>query len=413
MSPFAISFRERSMDEHLKQDKLSSPASRAGVANHDVQEVAGETAASRPGIRFYLAWVVAILVVLGALGAFMVARSRKLNQQAQARAQEQQRGLRVLVQPVYRPPAIRTLELPATLRGYTETPIYAKVSGYLRSIKVDKGVRVKKGQLLAVLEAPELDQQVANARATYNLNAITDQRNQSLLRENIVPRQTADESHNTMLAAKANVEQFQALEGYKLITAPFTGVVTARYVDPGALIPQTTTSTTNTPILSIATLSPLRVYSEVPQALAPFIRDGDPATVTVSEYAGRKFEGKITRHPEALTTATRTMLVEVDLPNRDQMLFPGMYARMALQVTAPVAVRMVSDDALVFRDGKPFVPVVRENRLKLVPVTLGFDDGVNVEVTGDLSDQDLVAVNVGQAAHDGEQVQPIRATQPH
>ena len=401
------------MDEHLKQDKLSSPASRAGVANHEVQEVAGENAASRPGIRFYLAWVVAIVVVLCALGAFMVARSRKLNQQAQARAQEQQRGLRVLVQPVYHPPAVRTLELPATLRGYTETPIYAKVSGYLRSIKVDKGVRVKKGQLLAVLEAPELDQQVANARATYNLNAITDQRNQTLARENIVPRQTADESHNTMLAAKANVEQLQAMEGYKFITAPFTGVVTARYVDPGALIPQTTTSTANTPILSIATLSPLRVYSEVPQALAPFIRDGDPATVTVSEYAGQKFEGKITRHPEALTAATRTMLVEVDLPNRDQTLFPGMYARVTLQVTAPVAVRMVSDDALVFRDGKPFVPVVRENRLKLVPVTLGFDDGVNVEVTGDLSDQDLVAVNVGQAARDGEQVQPISATQPH
>jgi RND family efflux transporter MFP subunit len=402
------------MDEHLmSQDRPSPHGSGTTVANTDETRGSSETAARpRPGIRFYVSWVLAIALVLCALGAFVLARNRKLGRQAQALAQQQQRGPRVLVQPILHPPALRSLELPATMHGYTETPIYAKVSGYLKNIKVDKGVRVTKGQVLAILESPELDQQLANARATFDLNAITDRRNQTLAHESIVPRQTADESHNNMLAAKANVDQLQALEGYKLITAPFTGVVTARYVDPGALIPQTTTSNSNTPILALATLSPLRVYTDVPQALAPFIRDGDPAIVSVGEYPGRSFEGRITRHPEALTAATRTMLVEVDLPNREQLLFPGMYAKVTLKVSAPSAERMVSDDALVFRDGKPFVPVVRDNRLQLVPVTLGFDDGVNVEVTGDLSDQDLVAVNVGQAVHDGEQVQPISQT-PH
>jgi membrane fusion protein (multidrug efflux system) len=299
--------------------------------------------------------------------------------------------------------------LPAKLRGYTETPIYAKIAGYLRVIKVDKGDRVKKNQVLAVLESPELDQQVANARAAYDLDVITDQRNQALTREGVLPRQTADESHNTMLAAKATLQQYRATEEYKIITAPYSGVVTARNFDAGALIPQTTASSGNTPILTVATLSPLRVYSDVPQDIAPFIRDGDPADVTVGEYPDRIFRGKVTRHPEALTPATRTMLVEVDLPNSDQVLFPGMYARVVLHVAAPARAPMVPDDALVFRDGKPYVPVVCEDILKLIPVSLGFDDGVNVEVTGEISDQDMVALNVGQAAHDGERVQPITA----
>ena len=270
----------------------------------------------------------AIFAVLAVLAVLLLARNAELSRQTQALSKEEQLGPRVLVRPVLHPPATRTLELPATLRGYTETPVFAKVSGYLKTINVDKGSRVKRGEVLAVLEAPELDQQTANARATYNLDAVTDERNQALFRANIIPKQTADDSHNAMLAAKATLEQLQATEEYKEITAPFTGVVTARYVDPGALIPQTTTSTSNTPLLSLATLSPLRAYSDVPQPYAVFIHDGDSADLASGEYPGRVFQGKVTRHPDALNQATRTMLVEVDLPNRDQLLYPGMYARL-------------------------------------------------------------------------------------
>jgi RND family efflux transporter MFP subunit len=362
----------------------------------------------QPGRWFYVGWVLAVVAVLCILTALLLARNSKLSRQTLVLNQEAQLGQRVLVQPVLHPPAARALDLPATLRGFTETPIYAKIPGYLKVIKVDKGDRVTKGQVLAILESPELEQEVANARATYNLNLITDQRYQALAQEGVFARQTADESHNTMLASQARLNQYLAMETYKVITAPFSGVVTARSVDPGALIPQATTSAANTPLLALATLSPLRVYTDVPQSLAPFVHDGDSASITVGEYPGREFPGKVARHPEAIATATRTMLVEVDLPNREQLLLPGMYAKVSLHISAPSQARMVPDDALIFRDGKPYVPVVRNNQLKLVPVTLGYDDGVNVQINGEVADQDLVALSVGQSAHDGERVQPIR-----
>ena len=396
------------MTEDSKREGESKPAERKHGSGANSQQQIQE----RPGTWFYAGWVLAICAVLAVLAVLLLARNAELSRQSRALSKEEQLGPRVLVRPVLHPPSTRTLDLPATLRGYTEAPIFAKVPGYLKTIKVDKGSRVKRGEVLAVLEAPELDQQTANARATYNLDAVTDQRNQALLRANIIPKQTADDSHNAMLAAKATFEQLQATEGYKVITAPFTGVVTARYVDPGALIPQTTTNTTNTPLLSMATLSPLRAYSDVPQPYAPFIHDGDSADLASGEYPGRVFQGKVTRHPDALNQATRTMLVEVDLPNRDQLLYPGMYARLTLHVAAPTHVQMVPDDALVFRDGKPNVPVVRNNILKLVPVTLGYDNGVNVEVNGEVYDTDSIAVNVGQAARDGERVQPVTAQNP-
>ncbi len=401
------SFQERNVD---KDTKWNAPTPTSTPVDDRAHAEPGKTA-PRPGLWFYFGWALAVLLAAGMVGGLLLARSSKLANQIQQLKQEEKQGRRVLVQPILHPPATRSIELPATLRGYTETPIYAKVAGYLKTIHVDKGDRVKKGQILALLDSPELDQQVANARATYNLDVLTDDRYQKLAADGVLSRQTADESHNAMLAAKATLDQFQAMEAYKTITAPFAGVVTARYVDPGALIPQATSGSGGTPLLALATLSPLRVYADVPQSLAPYVRDGDPASITVSEFPGRVFQGRITRHPEALAATTRTMLVEVDLPNDEHRLYPGMYARLSLQASAGIRSRMVPDDALVFREGKPYVPVVRNNILRLVPVQLGYDDGIQVEVAGDVTDQDVVALNVGQAAHDGERVQPVSAQQ--
>jgi RND family efflux transporter MFP subunit len=161
----------------------------------------------------------------------------------------------------------------------------------------------------------------------------------------------------------------------------------------------------------MATLSPLRIYTDVPQSTAPFIRNGDPAAINVTEFPDREFKGSVTRHPDALTSATRTMLVEVDLPNTDGALLPGMYATVTFTVSTPEGVPMVPDDALVFRDGKPYVPVVRASHLKLAQVTLGYDDGINVEIKKGITDQDMVALNVGQSARDGEPVRPVTAQQ--
>jgi membrane fusion protein, multidrug efflux system len=271
---------------------------------------------------------------------------------------------------------------------------------------------VAAGQVIAILDTPELDQQVVNARASYGMARLTDQRNNVLRRDGAVAQQVADEARASMVEAKATLDQLAAMQAYKTIRAPFAGIITARYVDQGALVPQVTTpSAASTPIVAMATISPLRVYAAAPQSVAPFIRNGDAATITVTEYPQRAFKGVVARHPEALTSDTRTMLVEVDLSNEDRALYPGMYAKLVLDVATPAGVPMVPDDALVFRGGKPYVPVVRGGHLRLAAVTLGYDNGVNVEITEGVSDQDMVALNVGQAASDGEPVQPVTAQQ--
>jgi RND family efflux transporter MFP subunit len=164
-------------------------------------------------------------------------------------------------------------------------------------------------------------------------------------------------------------------------------------------------------IITIARMAPLRVFSYVPQNVAPFIRDGDAASITAAGYGGKKFTGTITRHPNALSPDTRTMLVEVDLANEGQILYPGMYATAEFTINASTGPPMVPDDALVFRNGKTYVPVVRNNQLHLVEVTLGYDNGQTVEVLSGVAPNDKVAVNVGQAARDGENVQPVENTQ--
>jgi RND family efflux transporter MFP subunit len=350
--------------------------------------------------------VLATFIVTAAL---VLARDLRIRRQTELLEQEVTQGRRVLVAPVQFAPPSRSLEIPATVHGFVETPIYAKIAGYLKKINVDKGDRVKEGQVLAVLESPEIDQQVANARATYNLQRLTNQRNQELVRKALIAQQVADESRAAMLQAKATLDQLEAMQRYEAIGAPFTGIVTARYVDPGALIPQTTTSSGGNPIVTLATLSPVRVYADVPQSAAPLIHDGDPAVIIVNEYPGREFKGSVTRHPDALRTATRTMLVEVDVPNEDTALLPGMYGRVTFSVAVPAGPPQVPDDALVFRGGKVYVPVVRDNHLHLAEVTLGYDNGRTVEVTVGIGPKDQVALNVGQSARDGEVVQPIQA----
>ncbi|MGA7618558.1 MAG: efflux RND transporter periplasmic adaptor subunit [Candidatus Binatus sp.] len=366
-----------------------------------------------PGKAFFAGWVAAIVVALVATAGLVLARELWIGRQTSALEHENEAGPHVLVSDVSLAPPTRDLKLPATIRGFDETDVYAKVPGYLKEIKVDKGDRIHKGQLLAVLTSPELDQQVATARANYNLALITDKRNQILVHQSVIPQQTADESHFTMLQDKAILEQDIATQAYEMITAPFDGIVTARYIDPGHLVPANTTP--GTPgagaIISISRMAPLRVFAYVPQNIAPFVRDGDPATITAAGYPGQKFTGSITRHPDALSPDTRTMLVEVDLANENQALYPGMYATAEFTVKMGTGSPMVPDDALVFRNGKVYVPVVRNNQLHLAEVTLGYDNGQTVEVISGINQTDKVAVNVGQAARDGENVQPVQNTQ--
>jgi len=356
--------------------------------------------------RAVFLWLVAVLVLCAASGSLVVGRTRRVERERNEREQALARGPRVLVTQAERGQGQRQIELPASLRGFIETPIYAKTAGYLKSIYVDKGDRVKQGDVLAELDSPELDKQVADLEADYKVKALTDRRDRNVASSGALSREEADVAHANALMALATLEQSRALQAYKRIVAPADGIITARYVDPGALIPQSTASS-GVPVLALATLHPIRIYAEVPQHLTPYVKDGGAATLTVQQYPQRKFEGTITRHPEALSSDSRTMRVEVDLANDDSALLPGMYGTLRLTVSQPEVARVL-DDALVFRDNKVFVPTVRDGRLRLAEVTLGADDGHQVEIIEGLSLDDLVALNLGQGVRDGDPVQPVK-----
>jgi RND family efflux transporter MFP subunit len=364
---------------------------------------------AKPSGKFFVVgWIGAIVIIVIATAGLVLARELWIGRQTSELAQQIAAGPHVLVAQVGRTPATRDVKLPATTRGLNETEIYAKVPGYIRSILVDKGDHIRAGELLATIESPETDQQVRNAQAAFVIAKITDDRNQILVTQEVVPQQTADESRSAMLQAKATLAQSIALQAYERVTAPFDGIVTERDVDPGHLIPEATSSTSLADaILHVARTKPLRVFSYVPQNIALFIRNGDSATISVNEFPRRKFTGTITRHPDALSPDSRTMLVEVDLPNTDEALFPGMYGTAEFVVSIPEGAPLVPDEALIFRDGKVFVPVVKNNVLHLTQVELGYDNGIAVEVAAGIDADAMVALNVGQSAHDGEAVQPV------
>jgi RND family efflux transporter MFP subunit len=368
--------------------------------------------------RHLVGWLVAMIAVVAGSSAVVMARTHSVSMERTRLNAVAEAGPHVLVTRPETASAERRLTLPATIQGYVETPVFAKIAGYLKEIRVDKGDRVRKGQVLAILESPELDEQVADAKHNLWLQSITDTRDQGLLLKQGISQQIADNSHGAMMQARDTYRQLLALQSYEVISAPFDGIVTARYVDPGVLVAQTITPTrtyllshlteTASPVVALATLSPVRVYASAPQNVANFIYDGTPAVISVVQRPGKDISAQVSRHPQALDPATRMMLVEADLPNSDGTLYPGMYGTMSLTVKVPASAPLVPDDELIFRDGKVFVPLVRNSTVHLAPVTLGFDNGYAVEATSGITTDDQIALNLGQSATEGERVHPVQ-----
>lgn len=374
-----------------------------------MEEDPREYQAKPPGRFFFAGWIGAIALAVIATAGLVLARDFWIGRQSSELARENAMGMHVLATRVMHAPTVRHVKLPAAVRGFDETDIFAKIPGYLKKLNVDKGDRVRAGETIAYLDSPETDQQVANARANYNLAVVTDRRYRQLLDGGVISRQDFDTEHANMLQSRATLKQNLALQQYKVVTAPFDGIVSVRYIDPGHLVAQSTAGVSaNSAIVQVARMKPLRLFAYMPQSTALFVRNGDHSTFRVNEYPQRTFDGTVARHPEALAADSRTMIVEVDLPNEDLALYPGMYGFVTFTVSTPLSAPMVPDDALIFRSNRIYVPVVRANRLHLVEVGLGFDNGVAVEIaSGDVSDNDLVALNVGQAARDGQVVRPI------
>jgi len=408
--------------------------------------------AGPPEIRWQPTRTTIAALLLGVLALFGIAflagylplQQREATLRAEADAQE--RGLpRLAVIRVGRGTDRNEIKLPGTMQALTEAPILARTDGYLKRRLVDIGDRVRAGQVVAEIDAPELDQQIHQAEASVGqaeaatdqaqanleqgkanreLARITAERTKMLTARGIAPLQEGDQSQaqlsaqdanvralekailaqrSNLVAGKANLARLQELQGYRLVKAPFDGVITLRNVDVGALV-----STGSTLLYRLAQIGTLRTYINVPQSQVNSVRAGQAAALTVSHFPGRSFRGIVARTANALDPATRTMLVEVDVPNADGALFPGTYAEVDLsgaQVNAPLVVPAA---ALVFRtDGAQVAVVQADQTVHLQKITVGRDYGDRVEILQGLTEGATILAAPGDAAREGARIVPV------
>jgi RND family efflux transporter MFP subunit len=369
---------------------------------------------SRSRIFLLFLFIAAVLVIVG---GFTLLQRRS---QYHALAKETETLAVPTVSVIHAPSVIgqEDLVLPGTMQAYVESPIYARTSGYVRKWYHDIGTRVKQGELLADIDTPEVDQQLdqakadlATAQANANLSKITADRLQELIKTDGVSKQEVDNAVGDLAAknaivksAEANVGRLEELEAFKHVIAPFSGVVTRRQTDIGQLI-NAGNGGASQELFSLAQTDPLRVYVNVPEAYAPAIHPGLGAYLELTQYAGRKFEGRVVRTAESIDLSTRTLLTEVDVPNHAGELLPGGYAQVHLEVQVSGEHVQVPINALLFRaEGLRAIVVDSNHKLHLRPLTIGRDYGTSLEVLQGLSASDWIVLNPADSLDDGQQV---------
>ena len=397
----------------------------------------------RPSRRTISALLLGFLALLGVafLAGYLPLQKREATLRAEAQAQEKALP-HLAVMRVGRGPSQDEIKLPGTMQALTEAPILARADGYLKRRLVDIGDRVRAGQVLAEVDAPEIDQQIRQAeaaaeqaqaaieqaqasleqgKANRELARITAERWKMLVERGISPQQEGDQyqaqlaaqvanvqalekaalaQRSNLAAVNANLARLQELQGYRLVKAPFDGVITLRNVDVGALV-----STGNTLLYRIAQAGTLRTYVNVPQVSVNSVRVGQAATLTVSHFPGRSFRGTVTRTAKALDPASRTMLVEVDVPNADGALFPGTYADVDLSGSRANPPLVVPAAAIIFRTDGAEVAVVQPDRtVHLQKITVGRDYGDRVEILQGVAEGTVIVAAPGDTAREGAKI---------
>jgi len=308
--------------------------------------------------------------------------------------------------------------LPGNVQAFIEAPIYARTTGYLKRWYVDIGGRVKKGQLLAEIDTPELDQQLqqarsdlATAKANYELAQTTAARYEFLLKSDSVSKQDVDNVVGDEHAKKAmmdsaadNVKRLEQLQSFEKVYAPFDGVLTARETDIGQLIVANSSASAAKELFRVASIDPLRVYVNVPQVDSPSAVPGVQAYLTMPQYPGKRFPGKIVRNAEAIEQASRTLLTEVEVANPSGEILPGAYAEVHLKLPAATSTVIIPVTSLIFRSEGLRVAVVRQGHAAMLPITLGRDFGTDVEVVAGLDASQAVITNPPDSLVDGEEV---------
>jgi RND family efflux transporter MFP subunit len=365
---------------------------------------------SRP-IKLMVGLVLVGFTLVSALGIMARMNSATVLQQRTNRAAE----LTVAVVTPDVKSAAAWVDLPGQTQAYVQAPIYAQTTGYLKSWRFDIGAKVNAGDILAEIDTPQVDQQLSQAKANLrqtqaalDLSRVTFLRDQDLLQRKVISQQDFDTASSDFRSKEANVNAdaaavsaLQALEDFKLVRAPFTGIVTARNTDIGQMV----TSGSGTPLFIVAQVSTLRIYINVPESMASSTREGQPATITFSEFPGQKFPGQVVRTARAIDPNSRTLLTEVDLPNSAEQLFPGAYAQVHLGTNASRS-SLLPANALLFRAEGPAVGVVgADNRVQIKRISIGRDLGTELEIVDGISPTDRVIVNPSDSLANGAAVQ--------
>jgi RND family efflux transporter MFP subunit len=362
--------------------------------------------------------VIVLLLIVGGIFAIIGILQRQHARKALAAETNTQAAPDVLLSKVQAGSPNSEIVLPGNIYAYQDAPIYARTNGYLDHWYFDIGAHVRKGQLLATISSPEVDQQLLQARAdlaTAESNAgfakTTAQRYQGLLQSDAVSRQdtenftTQAQSSNTAVKSQlANVQRLEQLTSFEKVYAPFNGVVTSRSIDTGQLIDQGAAKE----LFHVASTDVLRVYVNVPQVYSRDALPGATAQLTFAEYPGRTFEGKLVRTAKSIDLSSRTLLVEVDLDNRKGDLTPGAYTEVHLKVGRPVSSVVIPVSALLFRKEGLRVATVEHTGdadvAKLVPIVIGHDDGDTVQIVSGLDPNTPIITDPPDSVIDGEKV---------
>jgi len=366
---------------------------------------------------------IAITAVLTACAALAIVTGLHSRLTAETRLRESAQASAIPYVDVVSPKASADADeiaLPGSTSAFNDTPIYARTSGYVKHWYVDIGARVKKGQLLATIETPELDQQLQqaradleNAEANLQLATTTAARWQHLLETDSVSHQETDQAVSDLHSkqalvnsSKANVERLEQLQAFERVTAPFDGVVTARNTDIGALV-QAGDNSGPKELFHIAAIQTLRVYVAVPEIYAVLVKTGEQAKLKLDALPGETLTGTIVRNADAIDATSRTLNVEVDVDNPTGRLLPGAYAFVHLRVPPHPGSVTVPSNALLFRAEGLRVGVVRNGHVELTPISIGQDYGSTVEVISGLSARDTVIVNPSDSLANGAAVQLV------
>jgi RND family efflux transporter MFP subunit len=332
----------------------------------------------------------------------------------------------VSVVPPKRTAPAQEIILPGNVQPFIASPIYSRTNGYLKKWYVDIGARVTQGQLLAVIETPEVDQQLQQsisnlntAKANLALAETTRNRYQGLLQDNAVSQQDVDNAvgtynanRATVEANQANVRQLEALQSFEKIYAPFSGVITARNIDIGDLINSGSSGGVKTDLFHISQPGTLRVYVNVPEEYSQGVKTGMTADLSLAEFPGRKFQGKLVRTADAINMTTRTLLIEIDVDNPAGTLLTGSYAEVHLAIPAQAFTFLLPVNTLIFRSEGLRVGIVKDGKVVLTAVTPGHDFGNEIEIVAGLKADDQVVINPPDSIVSGQAVEIVQATLP-